>query len=122
MTIFRLQGAFSLCRVIKKNEQGLKIGEFPGESKAKSVVSSIKKSVTPRILKSKALRTSEGSPSQSSNPFEGSNDSSPITSPSEIRSTMELEPTVTQSDYASLWMTHDMVTDASEVYYHQQTI
>lgn len=120
--IVRLQGAFSLCRVIKRSEQGLKIGAFPGECKTKSVVSSIKKGVTPRILKSKASRTSEGSPSHSSNLFDGSNDSTPIKSPSQIQSTMEVEPTVTQSHYASSWMTHDLVPDSSEVYYHQLTI
>ncbi|RWR87385.1 NAC domain-containing protein 45-like protein [Cinnamomum micranthum f. kanehirae] len=110
------EGAFSLCRVIKRSEQGLKIGAFPGECKTKSVVSSIKKSVTPRILKSKTSRTSEGSPSHSSNLFDGSSDSTPIKSPSQIRSTMEVEPTVTQSHCASSWMTHDLVPDSSEVF------
>lgn len=120
IVIFCLQGSFSLCRVVKKTEQGLKIGEFQGESKAKSIVSSIKKSFTPRMFKSKALRSSEESPSQASYTFDESTDSTPITSPSKIHSTMEPEPSLTQFDYTSVWMTHEMVSDASKVYHHKR--
>ncbi|KAJ8649958.1 hypothetical protein MRB53_002981 [Persea americana] len=110
------EGSFSLCRIVKKTEQGLKIGEFHGESKNKTVVSSMKNKCTTRMFKRKAVRTSDESSSQASYPFDDSNDSTPITSPSKIHSTMESEPNLTQFDYTSHWMTREMVSNASKVF------
>lgn len=77
----------------------------------------MKNKCTTRMFKRKAVRTSDESSSQASYPFDDSNDSTPITSPSKIHSTMESEPNLTQFDYTSHWMTREMVSNASKVYY-----
>lgn len=77
----------------------------------------MKNKYTTRMFKRKAVRTSDESSSQASYPFDDSNDSTPITSPTKIHITMESEPNLTQFDYTSHWMTREMVSNASKVYY-----
>ncbi|XP_058086283.1 NAC domain-containing protein 71-like [Magnolia sinica] len=110
------QGAFVLCRVVKKNEHGQKIGDIYGESKSKKAISSSMNDFNQGNFSNKISRTSGESPSPESNLFIKSNDSTPVTSPSEIRRGVEPDPMVIEiDDDPNLLASNDQVSDISKV-------
>ncbi|KAF8412529.1 hypothetical protein HHK36_000497 [Tetracentron sinense] len=110
------QGAFALCRVVKKNEQSQKMSDLNGEPKAKRVGSSSTiGDFTPRNFSSEILSTSDENPSQATNLYNGSNYSSSVTSPYET-TMVEFEPTSTVINHASFCVSPDLILDSSKDY------
>ncbi|KAF8380678.1 hypothetical protein HHK36_028168 [Tetracentron sinense] len=101
------EGAFALCRVIKKNENGQKMGDPHGESKSKRVGSSSATGDFTPISEN---------PSQASYMYNASNYSSPASSPYETTMRAELESTSTETNHASLWVSPDLILDSSKDY------
>ncbi|XP_068635843.1 NAC domain-containing protein 96-like [Aristolochia californica] len=111
------QGAFALCRVVKRNEQGQRLGDLQGELKTKKAFSpSSKVQHTPSMLSKRILQISEENPSPFSNISDGSYTSSPSGSPSKIGREMEPVPTPTQLDKANLIVPHNLILDTSKVF------
>ncbi|XP_058099808.1 uncharacterized protein LOC131244166 isoform X3 [Magnolia sinica] len=93
-------GTFTLCRVIKRNDLGQRTIYLQGESKSKGSISSSIDDLTPRFS-TDVLRTSEESTSQARTMLNGSNDSTLISSSSEVSSGIELQRTMTEIDQTS---------------------
>ncbi|XP_050231423.1 NAC domain-containing protein 71-like [Mercurialis annua] len=101
------QGAFALCRVVKRNEQGQKTGNSNGEPKAKMIIGS---SSNGDII------SNEHIPCQASYPCIESHHSSPIASPYQITPMSEFEPYPTDGNHSSLWVSPDFILDSSKDY------
>ncbi|XP_077244933.1 NAC domain-containing protein 71-like isoform X2 [Tasmannia lanceolata] len=104
------QGAFVLCHIVKKNEQG----HIQGQSKTKRGVSSSLNGISSRNISSEIQLISEENSSPARNQFNGSNNSTPITSPSEFRNKMEPELTLWESHPTSLHVSSDLFSDTSK--------
>ncbi|XP_058110009.1 uncharacterized protein LOC131253162 isoform X2 [Magnolia sinica] len=91
---------FTLCRVIKRNDLGQRTIYLQGESKSKRSISFSMDDLTPRFS-TDVLRTSEESASQARTILNGSNDSTLISSSSEVSSGIELQLTMTEIDQTS---------------------
>ncbi|XP_058104236.1 NAC domain-containing protein 71-like isoform X2 [Magnolia sinica] len=104
------QGTFTLCRVIKRNDLGQRTIYLQGESKSKRSISSSIDDLTPRFS-TDVLRTSEESLSQARTMLNGSNDSTLISSSSEVSSGIELQPTMTDIDQTSPLFSRYLASD-----------
>ena len=108
------QGAFALCRVIKKNETQ-KTSDVHGESKAKGVGSSSNNgdftstgmSSDPVIISDDTFQTNQL--------CNGSNFSSPVSSPYPTMPMVENEPFSMGTNPSSLWVSPDLILDSSRV-------
>lgn len=95
------QGAFALCRVVKRNDPAQKTSEIQGESKSKMVGSSSSSgNFTPTELLG-----------ATSNTYSGSTYSSPVNSPYDARISGEAEPS---SHSPSSWISPDLILDTSK--------
>uniref|UniRef100_A0A5B6ZYW6 NAC domain-containing protein n=1 Tax=Davidia involucrata TaxID=16924 RepID=A0A5B6ZYW6_DAVIN len=110
------QGAFALCRVIKKNENAQKTSDVHGEPKARQVGSSSSNVdfTSTRVLNEPVI-ISDDTPCQTSYPCNNSNYSSPITSPYQT-TPMGCEPPSTMTNSTSLWVSPDLILDSSKEY------
>ncbi|XP_077235270.1 NAC domain-containing protein 71-like [Tasmannia lanceolata] len=102
------QGAFALCRIVKKNEQG----HTQGDSKTKRGASYSLNDISPRNFSSAIQPFSDENPSPARNIFNESNDSTPITSPSEIRN--EMEPELMEIHPTSLFVSPGQFSNTSK--------
>ncbi|KAK3434737.1 hypothetical protein EUGRSUZ_D02182 [Eucalyptus grandis] len=97
------QGAFALCRVIKKNEQGLKTSDSNGEPKGKRVGSYLSPvDITSINISSDIPSTSNDISSQNSGLYDESRNSSPAPPP-EIVEIADTEPASMENNLASIW-------------------
>ncbi|ONK72215.1 uncharacterized protein A4U43_C04F17040 [Asparagus officinalis] len=95
-------GAFALCRVVKRTEQGLKLGDSMVEAKGKRSFSSTTNDFSPRKNSSKSSDRAEEPSSQAASLFEICSDSPLITSSVNGRET-ELHPVVFGTDQTGFW-------------------
>ncbi|KAA8522071.1 hypothetical protein F0562_012615 [Nyssa sinensis] len=116
------QGAFALCRVIKKNEHAQKTSDVHEEPKAGQVGSSSSNvDFTTAGMLNEPVIISDDTPFQTSYPCNESNYSSPITSPSQTMP-MECEPASTMTNSTSLWVSPDLILDSSKEYSQAQGV
>lgn len=101
------QGAFALCRVVKRNEQIQKMSDSHGGSKAKRVGSSSGKG-------NEAVSISSDISPQASYPGNESLYSSPMTSPYHYEATQAAAPFEPVSNPANLWVSPDLILDSSK--------
>ncbi|GAV68138.1 NAM domain-containing protein [Cephalotus follicularis] len=113
------QGAFALCRVVKKNEQIQKTNDSNVASKSNRVGSSSGYGdLTSTRVSNEPLIVSSDISSQASYPNNGSSYSSPMTSPFpyEVAPIAEFDPTSIETNYSSLWVSPDYILDSSKDY------
>lgn len=104
------QGAFALCRVIKKNEQTSKTSDSNGEPKGKRVGSYLSPVDIASIDTSSELpSTSNDISPQDSGLYDESRNSSPITPP-EIIEIADSEPALMENNLASNWVWPDQLS------------
>lgn len=122
------QGAFALCRVIKRAESTLKTSDARGEPKAKETESSSSIVVTGSMdLPNEHVIISNDASIQASQSYDCSNLSSPNTSPYQpTSSTVENELFSFGNNSNSLWVSPDFIFDSSkdqaqEQYFPQYT-
>ncbi|KAK6250977.1 hypothetical protein QUC31_008562 [Theobroma cacao] len=110
------QGAFALCRVVKRNEQ--KATDAHGEPKATRVGSnSTNVELTSTRICNESLSIGDIS-CQTSYPNNESRCSSPTTSPYpyEVTQMQPFEPVSVDTDPASVWVSPDLILDSSKDY------
>ncbi|XP_042504225.1 NAC domain-containing protein 71-like isoform X2 [Macadamia integrifolia] len=111
------QGAFALCRVVKKNDHGQKMSDHQGGSKPKRAgVTSARGNSTASGISTELLSNPGESSSQASNLHNGSNYSSPVTSPFEITKVPEFEQASNKTDVGGLWVSPNLILDSSKDY------
>uniref|UniRef100_A0A5B6ZTL3 NAC domain-containing protein n=1 Tax=Davidia involucrata TaxID=16924 RepID=A0A5B6ZTL3_DAVIN len=98
------QGAFALCRVIKKNENAQKTSDVHGEPKARQVGSS---SSNVDFTSNESVIISDDTPFQTSYMCNESNYSSPM---------VECEPASMVTNPTNLWVSPDLILDSSKEY------
>ncbi|XP_062073678.1 NAC domain-containing protein 71-like [Humulus lupulus] len=111
-------GAYALCRVVKKNENGQKLNDCLGEPKGKKIGSSSSHGdfTSARLLLNEPLGISGEASSHASYQHNESQYSSPITSPNEVTRAADFEPSVTETNPASFWVSPDLILDSSKDY------
>nr|DAD47529.1 TPA_asm: hypothetical protein HUJ06_017466 [Nelumbo nucifera] len=101
---FSFQGGFALCRVVKKNDQGLKNkGDLQGEPRGKKVgETSVTGKITPtRLLNGLLSNTSS---------------SNPVMSPCEIPTMKEFSSeNLNKINPMNIWISPDLILDSSKV-------
>ncbi|XP_052211062.1 NAC domain-containing protein 71-like isoform X2 [Diospyros lotus] len=114
------QGAFALCRVIKKNDSTQKTSDFQGEPKAKQVGkrSNNEENCFARISSDQTLMISEDTSFQTSHRCNGSNFPSPVTSSYQSAQIMVNEACLigTITNPGSTWVSPDFILDSSKDY------
>ncbi|KAM6557477.1 hypothetical protein CsatB_004496 [Cannabis sativa] len=101
-------GGYALCRVVKKNENGQKLNDWLGEPKGKKIGSS---SSNGGLILNEPLGINSGEASSHASRY-----SSPIMSPNEVTPVSDFEPSVTQTNPASFWVSPDLILDSSKDY------
>ncbi|PSS11618.1 NAC domain-containing protein [Actinidia chinensis var. chinensis] len=108
------QGAFGLCRVVKKNETQ-KTSDVHGEPKGKGVGSSSSNGdFTSTGMASDPVIISDDTTFQTSQLCNGSNFSSPVSSPYPTMPMVENEPFSMETNPSSLWVSPDLILDSSK--------
>ncbi|KAF6134182.1 hypothetical protein GIB67_013579 [Kingdonia uniflora] len=111
-------GAFALCRIVKKDLQGLKTNNLKGEFKSKNVArSSSPVNYAQTRCSSELLSVSHESSPQIINQYSESNYSSPISSPYGSMRMGELEPTSNRTPY---YTNPDLLLETSTPHVYQQ--
>ncbi|MCL7036575.1 hypothetical protein MKW94_015174 [Papaver nudicaule] len=109
------QGAYALCRVVKKNEPAQKYGEFHGESKSKWVGGLPSTGNTSSsAFQNGHFSTSGDNPSHVSSPYNGSNYLTPMASPYDGRMTADFGLTSFDTSVTNEWMSSDLILDTSK--------
>lgn len=112
--LFLYQGAFALCRVIKKNEQGSKTSDSNGEPKGKRVGSYLSPvDITSIDISSDLPSTSNDISSQNSGLYDESRNSSPAPPP-EIVEIADSKLASMENNLASIWVWPDPSFDSSK--------
>ncbi|KAL6985796.1 hypothetical protein U1Q18_019169 [Sarracenia purpurea var. burkii] len=112
------QGAFALCRVIKKNEATQKTSNVHGEPKAKKVGSSSSTGdlTSTGMSSSDPVIICEDPTFQTNHLCNGSTVSSPVTSPFQTTTIVENESFSMGANPSSLWVSPDLILDSSKEY------
>ncbi|KAL5550910.1 hypothetical protein UlMin_001086 [Ulmus minor] len=110
------QGAFALCRVVKKNEQQ-KMNDCQGEQTSKKMGKSSSNNVnfTSAGTLNDPVSISADISSHASYQYNESRYSSPGTSTHEVTPMAEFEPTLAETNPASFWVSPDLILDSSKV-------
>lgn len=115
------QGAFALCRVVKKNDPTQKSSDFHGEAKGKQVgSSSINGDFTSAAISNEILSISDNIPSQASHAYNESNYSSPMASPYEAARPVDFELSSRGTNPTDFWVSPDLILDSSKDYQQGQ--
>ncbi|XP_057509958.1 NAC domain-containing protein 71-like [Actinidia eriantha] len=108
------QGAFALCRVVKKNETQ-KTSDVHGEPKGKGVGSSSSNGdFNSTRMASDPVIISDDTTFQTSQLCNGSNFSSPVSSPYPTMPMVENEPFSMETNPSNLWVSPDLILDSSK--------
>ncbi|KAH7514377.1 hypothetical protein FEM48_Zijuj11G0083300 [Ziziphus jujuba var. spinosa] len=108
-----VQGAFALCRVVKKNEHT----QSHGEPKGKKIASSSSYGdFTSTRISNEPLNISGDNSSHASYQHNESTYSSPVTSPHQVTPAVEMEQSMTETNPASFWVSPDYILDSSKDY------
>ncbi|KAJ8774431.1 hypothetical protein K2173_016877 [Erythroxylum novogranatense] len=111
------QGAYALCRVVKKNEQGHKVSDSQaGEFKTKKKVSNNVEFTSTGIAANEPVAISGDASSQGSFLHNEGRYSSPLTSPYQDAPMAELEPASLGSNPSNFWVSSDLILDSSKDY------
>ncbi|GLT91197.1 hypothetical protein SLE2022_090970 [Rubroshorea leprosula] len=113
------QGAFALCRVVKRNEHAQKTSDSHGEPKSKRLGSSSGNGeFTSTQISNEGMSISCDISPQGSYPCYESRYSSPITSPHpyEVTQVAPFEHASMDSNPASFWVSPDLILDSSKDY------
>lgn len=108
------QGAFALCRVIKKNEHAQRTSDVPREPKAKQIRSSVSLSngeFSSTGMPIERAITSEDTTFRASHLSDGSTFSSPVASTTGV----ENETFSMGTSPSSLWLSSEFILDSSKV-------
>ncbi|XP_043696256.1 NAC domain-containing protein 71-like [Telopea speciosissima] len=117
------QGAFALCRVVKKNDHGQKMSDHQGGPKARRAgVTSARGNSTVSGVSTELLSNPSESSSQASNLHNGSTYSSPVTSPFEIIRVPEFGQASNKTDAKGLWVSPNLILDSSKDYPQGQDV
>ncbi|KAL5724328.1 hypothetical protein ACHQM5_007603 [Ranunculus cassubicifolius] len=99
------QGAFALCRVVKRNDPAQKSGELQGDSKSK------KKGNSSATGNCNTMTYANDFLSATSDVYSGSSHSSPANSPYHATRSTEVEPTF---HFSSSWVSPNLILDTSK--------
>ncbi|KAM7254072.1 hypothetical protein ACFE04_031754 [Oxalis oulophora] len=113
LAIGKQPDAFALCRVVKKNESTQKTNDSQGECKSMRLGSSSSYGVLNEPLSISSEISLQASYRNSDSRY-----SSPLTSPfpNEVTPVSEFEPTSTETNHSSLWVSPDYILDSSKDY------
>ncbi|KAJ7952662.1 NAC domain-containing protein [Quillaja saponaria] len=115
------QGAFALCRVVKKNEHIQKMNDTRGKPKGNRVGSSSSNGdLTSMAISKEPLSISGDIPSQASYLHNESRYSSPTPSPYEVAPMAQFEPALMEISPADFWVSPDLILDSSKDHPQQQ--
>ncbi|GMN30678.1 hypothetical protein TIFTF001_002919 [Ficus carica] len=110
-------GAFALCRIVKKNESIERANDCRGEPKSKKIGSSSSNTnFTSTGLLNEPVSVSGDVSSHASYQYNESRYSSPITSPHELTTVSDFEPSLTETNPANFWISPDLILDSSKDY------
>ncbi|KAJ4959196.1 hypothetical protein NE237_026307 [Protea cynaroides] len=116
------QGAFALCRVVRKNDHGHKMSDHQGGPKAKRAGVSSTRGNSMRLgVSTELLSNTRESSSQAANPDNGCNYSSPVLSPLEIPGLPEFGQPSNNTD-VGLWVSPNLILDSSKDYPQGQDV
>ncbi|OAY29752.1 hypothetical protein MANES_15G169500v8 [Manihot esculenta] len=110
------QGAFALCRVVKKNDQGHKTSDSHGEPKTKNICSSSNNGGFTSAVISNEHMSASGDISQITHLHNECHHSSPIASPYQLTAVAEFETLPMENNPSSLWVSPDLILDSSKDY------
>lgn len=117
-----LQGAFALCHVVKRNEQGFKTVDYQGDSHQANKVALSPSPSASQVASCEAPNNVFGmnieQPSPQVNLINGSYESTPNSSPSDFGREMDIEPTGLAENTvdAISYMSQFPTLDTSKVY------
>lgn len=117
------QGAFALCRVVKKNESAQKASIVQGEAKGKRVGSSSSNGdFNSTMVSNEPMSISNEIGSQANYLYNESNYSSSTNSPYGIAPAADFNPATMESNPTGLWVSPDLILDSSKEYQQGQDV